>query len=171
VGLAGSASFNSGTYTIQGAGAGVYASSDAFRYVYQSSSGDCSVIARVQSLMNPSVSAKSGVMIRESLAANARCAGIYVTPSSGIQFIWRTNTGSMVSIATKTGLVAPYWVRLNRTGNSFAAYHSSNGTTWTKLSTNKTISMAASAYIGTAVTSGTTSALATAVFTNETTSP
>jgi autotransporter-associated beta strand protein len=171
VGIPGSASFSSGTYTIQGAGAGVYASTDAFRYVYQPSSGDCSVAVRVQSLTNTSVSAKTGVMIRESLAANARCAGVYVTPSSGIQLIWRSTTGSMVSIATKSGLVAPYWVRLNRTGNSFSAYYSSNGSTWTQLSNNKTISMAASTSIGTAITSGTTSAFATGVLTNETVTP
>ena len=171
VGIPGSASFSSGTYTIQGAGAGVYASTDAFRYVYQPSSGDCSVTARVQSLTNTNVSAKTGVMIRESLAANARCAGVYVTPSSGIQFIWRSTAGSMVSIATKSGLVAPYWVRLNRTGNSFSAYYSGNGTTWTQLSTSKTISMTSGAYIGTAVTSGTTSAFSTGVFTNETATP
>lgn len=171
VGLTGSASFSSGTYTIQGAGAGVYASSDAFRYLYQASSGDCSISARVQSLTNPSVSAKTGVMIRESLAANARCVGIYVTPSSGIQFIWRSTTGSMVSISTKKYLTAPYWVRLTRVGNSFSAYYSGNGTTWTKLGTSKTISMSTSSYIGTAVTSGTSSALSTGVITNETTTP
>ena len=89
-------------------------------------------------------------MIRESLATNARCAGVYVTPSSGIQFIWSTNTGSMVSIATKTGLVAPYWVRVTRTGNTFRAFYSSNGITWTQLSNNKNISMATSPYIGVA---------------------
>ena len=110
-------------------------------------------------------------MIRESLAANARCAGVYVTPSSGIQFIWRSTAGSMVSIATKSGLAAPYWVRLTRTGNTFRAFYSSNGTTWTQLSNNKTISMATSAHIGTAVTSGTTSALSTGVLTNETATP
>ena len=160
-----------GTYTIRGAGAGVYASSDAFRYVYQNSSGDCDIRIRVQSLTNPSVSAKAGVMIRETLAANSRCAGVYVTPTSGIQFIWRSNAGSMVSISTKSGLTAPYWVRLNRTGNTFKAYYSATGSTWTQLGNGKSITMASAAYIGTPVTSGTTSALSTAVFTNETTTP
>jgi regulation of enolase protein 1 (concanavalin A-like superfamily) len=171
VGLAGSANWDAGTYTISGSGAGVYASSDAFRYVYQPSNGDCSITVRVQSLTNTTVSAKTGVMIRESLAANARCAGVYVTPSSGIQFIWRSTAGSMVSIATKTGLVAPYWVRITRTGNTFKAFYSSNSSSWTQLSTNKSISMAASSYLGTAVTSGTTSASSTGVITNESAVP
>ena len=77
----------------------------------------------------------------------------------------------MVSIATKSGLAAPYWVRLTRTGNTFRAFYSSNGTTWIQLSNNKTISMASSPNIGFATTSGTTSALSTGVLTNEAVTP
>jgi autotransporter-associated beta strand protein len=171
VGIAGSASATSGVYTVNGSGTGVYASSDQFRMVYQNSSGDCQLIARVNSLTAPSTSAKTGVMIRESLAANARCAGVYVTPSSGVQFIWRTSTGSMVSIATATGITAPRWVRIQRVGNSFRAFHSANGSTWTQFGGNKTISMATSAYLGQAVTSGTNSALSTGVFSSVTATP
>lgn len=171
VGIAGSASAASGVYTVNGSGTGVYASSDQFRMVYQTSSGDCQIIARVGSLTAPSASAKTGVMIRESLATNARCAGVYVTPSSGVQFIWRTTAGSMVSIATATGLTAPRWVRLQRVGNSYRAYHSANGSTWTQFGGNKTISMATNAYIGQAVTSGTNSALSTGVFSSVTATP
>ena len=171
VGLSGSATAINGTYTVKGSGTGVYASTDQFRMVYQTSSGDCDMIARVDSLTNPSVSAKAGVMIRESLATNARCAGVYVTPSSGVQFIWRTTAGSMPSIATVAGLTAPRWVRIQRVGNSFKAYYSANGTTWTQFGGSKTISMATSAYLGQAVTSGTNSALCTGVFTNLSATP
>ena len=171
VSIAGSASAVNGIYTVNGSGTGVYASSDQFRMVYQNSSGDCQLIARVDSLTAPSVSAKTGVMIRESLAANARCAGVYVTPSSGVQFIWRTSAGSMVSIATATGLTAPRWVRIQRVGNSFRAFHSANGSIWTQFGGNKTISMATNAYLGQAVTSGTNSALCTGVFSSVTATP
>jgi regulation of enolase protein 1 (concanavalin A-like superfamily) len=171
VGIAGSASATNGVYTVNGSGTGVYASSDQFRMVYQNSSGDCDIRARVDSMTAPSVSAKAGVMIRESLAANSRCAGIYVTPSSGVQFIWRTSTGSMVSIATVSGLTAPRWVRMQRVGNSFRAYYSANGSTWTQFGGNKTISMAANAYLGQAVTSGTNTSLCTGVFDNVVATP
>lgn len=164
VGLAGSATTINSIYTVRGSGTGVYASTDQCRMVYQTCSGDCDMIARVDSLTNPSVSAKVGVMIRESLATNARCAGVYVTPTSGVQFIWRTTAGSMPSIATVTGLTAPRWVRIQRVGSSFRAYHSTNGTTWTQFGGNKTISMSTNAIMGQVVTSGTNSALATGVF-------
>jgi hypothetical protein len=166
VGITGSASAVNGTYTVNGSGTGVYASSDQFRMVYQNSSGDCDIRARVDSMTAPSASAKAGVMIRESLAANSRCAGVYVTPSSGVQFIWRTTAGSMVSIATVSGLTAPRWVRMQRVGNSFRAYHSSNGSTWTQFGGNKTISMATGAFLGQAVTSGTNSSLCTGTLSN-----
>jgi autotransporter-associated beta strand protein len=171
VGISGSATAINGTYTVKGSGTGVYASTDQFRMVYQNSSGDCDMIARVDNLTNPSVSAKAGVMIRESLATNARCAGVYVTPSSGVQFIWRTTAGSMPSIATVATLTAPQWVRIQRVGNSFKAYYSANGTTWTQFGGNKTISMATSAYMGQTVTSGTNSSLCTGVFSNVTAAP
>lgn len=164
VGLAGSATSINGIYTVRGSGTGVYASTDQCRMVYQTSSGDCDMIVRVDSLTNPSVSAKVGVMIRESLAANARCAGVYVTPSSGVQLIWRSTAGSMVSISTVTGITAPRWVRIQRVGNSFRGYHSTNGITWTQFGGNKTISMSTNAIMGQVVTSGTNTALATGVF-------
>ncbi len=171
VGIAGSASAMSGVYTVNGSGTGVYASSDKFRMVYQNSTGDCQLIARVDSLTAASTSAKAGVMIRESLSANSRCAGVYVTPTSGVQFIWRTSTGSMVKIATAPGITAPRWVRIQRVGNSFRAFHSANGSNWTQFGGNKTISMSTSTYLGQAVTSGTNSAPSTGVFSNVTATP
>jgi autotransporter-associated beta strand protein len=171
VAIAGSESFANGVFTIIGSGTGVYASSDQFHMVYQNSSGDCDISVRVNSLTTPSVSAKAGVMIRESFAANSRCAGLYVTPSAGVQFIWRTTTGNMVSIATVSGLTAPYWVRLQRVGNSFRAFRSADGTNWTQFGGNKTISMSSNAYIGQAVTSGTNSATCTGVISNVSVTP
>jgi aryl-phospho-beta-D-glucosidase BglC (GH1 family) len=170
-GLAGSALHNAGTFTIAGAGAGITGSADACRYVYQTATGDCDVIVRVQSLTNTGSNAKAGVMIRESLAANAREAGVWVTPTSGIQFTRRTSTGGSTSVTSSSGKIAPYWVRLTRTGNTFRAFMSTNGTTWTQLGKNTNISMATSTSIGFAVTSGSTATLCTGVLTNTAVTP
>ncbi|MFM2296441.1 MAG: hypothetical protein RL117_148 [Verrucomicrobiota bacterium] len=164
VGIVGSATATNGVYTVRGSGAGVYASTDQFRMVYQNSSGDCDIIARVDSMTTSSAGTKVGVMVRESLAANARCAGVYATPSSGVQFIWRTSTGTMVNIATVSGLTVPRFVRMQRVGNSFRAYHSTNGTSWTQFGGSKTISMTTNALMGQVVTSGTNSSIGTGVF-------
>ena len=171
VGLAGSAAHNAGTFTLAGAGAGITGSADAGRFVYQTASGDCDIIVRVQSLTNTGTNAKAGVMIRETLAANAREAGVWVTPSSGIQFTRRTSTGGTTAVTSSTGKVAPYRVRLTRSGNTFKAFMSTNGTTWTQLGKNTNISMATTTYIGIATTSGTTATLCTGVLTNVTATP
>ena len=62
----------------------------------------------------------------------------------------------------------PYWVRLVRSGNTFTAYRSSNGTTWTALGSPVTIPMGSSVFIGLAVTSFSNSALNTSTFSNVT---
>ena len=170
-GLTGSASQNAGTFTIVGAGAGITGSADACRYMYQTASGDCDVTVRIQSMTNTGANAKAGVMIRETLAANAREAGVWVTPSSGIHFTRRTSPGGSTSVTTSNGKAAPYWVRLTRSGNTFRAFLSTNGTTWTQLGKNTSISMTSSTFIGIAVTSGTTATLCTSVITNQKTTP
>jgi autotransporter-associated beta strand protein len=171
VGLAGSVVFNSGTFTQQAAGAGITGTTDACHFIYQTGTGDCSVTVRVQSMTNTGSGAKVGVMIRESLAANARAAGVWVSPSSGILFTRRTTAGGTTAVSSSTGKAAPYWVRITRTGSTFRAFYSSNGTSWTQFGNNRTISMASTTYIGVATTSGSTATLCTGVMTNLTATP
>jgi regulation of enolase protein 1 (concanavalin A-like superfamily) len=171
VGLAGSALFNTGTYTLTGAGTGISGTADACRFVYQMGSGDCSVTVRVQSLNNTGSGAKVGVMIRESLAANARTAGVWVSPANGILFTRRTSTGGNTSVTASTNKTAPYWVRITRTGNTFRAFFSTNGTSWTQFGSNVNISMSSTTSIGIATTSGTRTSLCTGVMTNESVTP
>ena len=71
VGLAGSASYANGTFTVAGAGQGTFfTSSDGFHFVYQPLSGDGTMVARVVSLQGSSA-AQAGIMIRETLSAGA----------------------------------------------------------------------------------------------------
>ena len=169
VGLTGSATYSAGSYTLAGAGAGITGTADACRFAYQTASGDCDIIVRVQSLTG--TVSKAGVMIRETLSANSREAGVWITPASGAQFTLRTSAGGSTSVTSSTGKVAPYWVRLTRSGNSFKAFMSANGSTWTQLGKNTNIPMAASTYIGLAVTSGSTATLCTGVMTNDAVTP
>jgi hypothetical protein len=173
VGLAGSGNYSNGTFTITGAGTNIAGAADSFRFVYQASSADCSNTVRVATLQNTSSNAncKAGVMIRESLNSNAREAGVWVTPSSGIIYTYRTSTGGATSTNASAGKTAPYWVRIARTSNSFKAYYSTNGTAWTQLGSTTTISMSSSAYIGMGLESGVTNTLNKATMDNTTTVP
>lgn len=165
VGVAGSASYQGNTFTVKGSGVDIWSNADSFRYVYQPLNGDGEITARVASQQNTDGWALAGVMIRETLNANSREAIAAVTPSNGASFTWRAKTGNSSSYADGNTASAPYWVRLNRTGNFFTAYKSTNGTTWTQYA-KKSISMGSSAYVGLAVTSHNNSTLATDTFDN-----
>jgi len=170
VGLAGSASDTNGVFTVTGAGTDIQGTADAFRFVSLSVSGDCTITARVTSLQNIDPWSKAGVMIRESLATNSANAFVGITPGNGVTWQYRSTTGGRTSYNKTTGLTAPYWLRMVRSGNTFTGYQSADGVTWTQQGTT-TITMASTVYIGLAITSHTASSLCTATFDNVTVPP
>src|SRR3989475_4680914 len=164
VGLAGSANYANGTFTVAGAGQGTFfTSSDAFHFVYQSLTGDGTMVARVMSLQGSA--AQAGIMVRETLNAGAN--HVYVFDySSTIYMTERTSTGASSSYQSLGSGALPYWIKLARSGNAFTMYSSADGVNWLQLGTSQTVSMAQNAYVGLAVSSRTTSSLATANFDN-----
>ena len=165
VGLTGSAAYNNATFTVSGSGADIESTADAFNYVYQSSSGDCEVRARVVSVQNTDPWAKAGVMIRESLAAGAMNAAVLVTASNGVTFQTRTATSAATTSTVIPGVGAAAWVRLVRTGtNNFSGYYSADGSNWTQIGTTISLTMSNSALAGLAVTAHNNALLNTATF-------
>jgi regulation of enolase protein 1 (concanavalin A-like superfamily) len=167
VGVVGSASESSGTFTVSGSGADIWNTSDAFRFVSGTLTGDGEIRARVTSQTNTNSWAKAGVMIRESTAAGSTHAMVVITPGNGFAFQYRSTTGGTSSHVAGPALnAAPNnWVRLSRSGTLLTAYVSANGNTWTQVGT-VSISMAASVSAGLAVTSHNNSVLSTATFDN-----
>jgi regulation of enolase protein 1 (concanavalin A-like superfamily) len=163
--VTGSASVASGTWTLDGGGANVYSTSDQFRFAYQTATGDLDIRVRVASVENANEWSKAGLMIRESLSANARNAFMLVSPEESSGFQARTTTGGSTTWTSGGSLLAPVWLRLVRQGNQFTGYLSTNGTSWTTTG-SATISMAAGVYVGLAVTSRDDTTSATATFTN-----
>jgi fibronectin type 3 domain-containing protein/regulation of enolase protein 1 (concanavalin A-like superfamily) len=171
VGLAGSAMYSNSIYTVTGSGADTWGASDQFRYVYQTGGTNCSITAQVLTMTtNSSAAAKGGVMVRESLATNSVMCEMQMTALNGAENLWRASTGGNVTGVSTAGLHAPYWVRITRAGSKFTSYRSSDGITWTPVSTN-TITMASSVNVGLFVCSHNNSALCTATFTNVVASP
>src|SRR5438477_11471440 len=154
VGTPGQASFLEGTFIERGSGADIGGSADAFHYIYQPLSGDGKIVARIATQKNSDPSAKAGVMIRETLAAGSKYAAVVITPSNAIVFQRRTAINGTTASTTATGpqFVAPYWLKLTRTGNSLASYYSSDGVTWTS-GGSASVTMGSSVFIGLAVTS------------------
>jgi len=165
VGVAGSAAFDGTTFSVAGAGADVWGTADAFHFAYQSMTGDGRIIARVASLQNTNVWAKAGVMIRETLDPGSAHAFMIESFSKGLAFQRRTATGG-ISTATSGALAAaPYWVRLDRVGNTFTGYQSTDGVMWTVVGSD-TIPMAATVLVGLGATSHNIASAQTATFDN-----
>ncbi|HEY6251648.1 MAG TPA: IPT/TIG domain-containing protein, partial [Candidatus Angelobacter sp.] len=171
VGVTGSGSYANGTFTVQGAGAQIYGSSDAFHFVYQSLSGDWVIVARIVSVTGSANYGAAGVMIRETLDAAARNAKTADWPAYGFYFDLRTTPGGGTSEPGSVSVAAPYWVKVSRSGSNVSSYVSANGASWTQLGSTQTMSMAQNVYVGLAVTSGSTSSAATAAFDNVSISP
>ncbi len=165
VGAAGSASYSNGVFTVAGAGADIWGTADAFRYVYQGTSGDAQIVARVASIQNTNTYAKAGVMLRESLAAGAAHVILDVKPDGSVEFMTRSASNGSTTFLGSASQAQPTWLKLARSGSTVTGYVSSNGSTWTTVGST-TISIASSAYTGFLVNSHNTGALNTSTFDN-----
>jgi len=163
VGAAGFANHESGTFTVKGAGADVWGSEDAFRFVHQKLTGDGDIVARVASVENVAAWVKAGVMIRATLDANSAHAFMVVSAAKGLAFQRRTQAGAITTNTSGGAGTAPKWVKLSRHGSRVTASTSSNGTTWTVVGED-TIALGSTAYVGLAVSSHDATRTATAVF-------
>jgi len=164
-GVAGSASYANNVFTVNGAGTQIYGTTDGFHYVYQPLSGDGAIIARLVSVQGGSGYVTAGVMIRETLNAgstNAKTADW--AAYRAIYFDVRTTTGGSTFELGSVGVTLPYWMKVSRSGSAFSSYTSLDGVNWTQLGTSQTITMGQNVYVGLAVNSGTSTALATATF-------
>jgi hypothetical protein len=162
-----------GNITLSGGGADIWNAADEFRFAFKPLTGNGTMVAKVDSLVNTDPWAKAGVMIRESLEPGARFAAVYATPGSGVRYQARLlNAGAAVSDTAvitpeQTALRTPVWVKIERTGSTFNGYYSTNGVQWTAMTWNpQTINMATSVYIGLAATSHNVNAVTTAEFSN-----
>jgi hypothetical protein len=161
-----------GAYTLAAAGSGIPSTGnpDDFYFLNTAVTGDVTITARLVSVQNVNGSnSRAGVMIRNSLSADAISAFCGINSLSSGRWIYRATaaTNSANSQAT-AGL--PYWVRLIRSGNTFTAqFAPDNGGTpgaFTTAGTEQTLTMGNSVFVGLAATSGSTTNAGNAVFDN-----
>lgn len=163
---AGSQSFdpNSATWTIVAGGADITGYSDQFRYVWQTLTGDGAVIAHVASQTNTSSGAKAGVMFRVSSDPAAPNYAVVVSPGQGTKVqVRKTQGGNTSKLANPAG-TTPAWLKIARSGSTFTAYTSADGTTWTLIpGSTITLSLGGTLLAGLAATSHNSGALCTVV--------
>lgn len=159
-----------------GFGGDIWGTSDLGRFVYKSLTGDGTIVARVESLVNTDPWAKAGVMIRQDLEATSRWAMILASPGHGVHFQARPTNGGACTTDTiltlpaeQTSAQIPVWIKLERKGDLFNGYYatSETPTTWTPMAWNpQTISMTSVTYIGPAVSSHVAGVTTQAEFSN-----
>ncbi len=161
----------SGTIIMGAAGADIWNAADEFRFAYKPLNGDGSIVAYVESVANTNAWAKGGVMIRETLDAGSTFAAVYATPGNGCRYQGRLATDAAavsdtaVATAEQIAMTTPYWVKIERVGNAFNGYYSTDGENWASMSWNpQMIAMAPNVYIGLALTSHAAGVLASAEF-------
>jgi regulation of enolase protein 1 (concanavalin A-like superfamily) len=164
VGVSGSGTVSGTDATVIGAGADIWDSSDAFRYVYRPWTGDGQIVVRVDGVSSTHPWSKAGVMFRETLSTNSPNLFAYLTPSNGVGFQARGTAGGATNFTGGPWWVsAPYWLKLTRSGNTFTAHTSADGISWIAIG-SASVPMASSIYVGLAVTSHTTAQTNTAKF-------
>ncbi|HVQ15561.1 MAG TPA: N,N-dimethylformamidase beta subunit family domain-containing protein, partial [Vicinamibacterales bacterium] len=159
------------SFTLNGAGREMSRTDDAMYYAYQMLSGDGQITVRLNALQH-FWNNRAGVMIRESLAPNARYAALVSRPTLSASIVFegaelrvRTSTGAMAQQVGSRDQAMPNWLRLARTGNTFSAFISADGSNWLPVAT-ATVAMNTSVLIGASVASAQYGVWTTASFDN-----
>jgi regulation of enolase protein 1 (concanavalin A-like superfamily) len=161
-------SFANGTFTIDGGGTGMTGTADAFYFIHVPVSGDRTVTALVN-FASSSSNARAGVMIRQGLATGSAHASTLFKPAGSNQQIFTvrsTSNGSTSTTAVTSG--SPFWLRIQRTGNTFRSFRSSNGTSWSQIGSDTTVTLNDPVELGLAVASGSSGGTARAFISNVT---
>lgn len=127
---------------------------DSMRFFYQPITGDFQITARLNYLSATGVNVRAGVMVRESITAKAPMNALLLSNSLACSRYSRTSSNSGGVLATPS-VYAPsttHWLRITRTGTTYASEQSANGTTWAPAATSISIpAINATAYVGLAM--------------------
>jgi hypothetical protein len=104
-------------------------------------------------------------MLRQSTDPSAPFYTVVVTPQRGVFVLKRaTQGGGVTTVASLAGTVSVY-LQVQRNGNTYTAYTSSDGSTWTLIpGSSVTLNLTGTVLAGMAVTSHTVSKVNTATF-------
>ena|ERR1051326_3967959 len=166
-------------------GADIWEKSDQFHFLYKQLSGDFDIAVRVESFMPAHLYSKAGLMVRESLsAASPHLMFLVFSDNSprnnnlgAYEMQFRSVPGGdcqaiypAVKPPAPPEFPAAYpnsWLRVQRSGNQFSAFASTNGKAW-KVYGVQTLKLPSVVHVGPALTSHNPETAATAWFRNYT---
>jgi regulation of enolase protein 1 (concanavalin A-like superfamily) len=169
VGPQGSGTYSNGRFAIQGSGADIWGTADAFQFTAQRFDfgfEDPEIVARVTAVQNTDPFAKAGLMMRGNRDAASPYVILDVKPDGEAEFMTRPAAG--VSTMYVAGAVPglPVWLRLTRRGSIFTGAVSTDGSTWTEVGSATASLPVSRSYGGLAVTSHDATALNQSIFDN-----
>lgn len=167
--------------------------SDSFHFFNKAAkNGDVSVEMFVKDFTGSGLHdwAKGGLMLRDSLNADAKHVSLFVTGSNGLANLWRSNSGGESEIYNKKDLsgsrkllepprpksrvtrrptprpthafpIRDVWLKITKTGSTVQSYFKRKyDSTWTQFGSDKKLSFSGTFFYGIAVTSHDTSKIA-----------
>lgn len=163
VGVPGTGNFSATSGEIQGSGADIWGTADAFYFFRQWWTADGTATVRVQSLEPTHRWAKLGLMFRETSDPRSRHVMLIVSANAGLAMQYRGQFGGASTNVALTPGAAPEWLRLHRSGNTFIGYASEDGRTWRTVG-SLTLPLDLDTFAGVAITSHDNTTLASGVF-------
>jgi hypothetical protein len=146
------------------AGAGILVGeTDSCRYLYQPLSADGAIKVRVDRVGFTGSDARVGVMIRENLTSDSRCAFLGLSPDGLFHWQSRAATGAALTDRSMWGGSSPVWLRVVRHGDLIVGLVSRNGTSWSTIGV-MSLPMAPNVHIGLVSASGALDRLNTSTF-------
>ncbi len=154
-----------GDWEVNGSATGLGGTADSLVFENEMVSGDFRALVNIRDLAG-GTSPQAGLLVRESLNADARTVAIATDSSTAYQIGERTTTGGAFSWATLTSSYSypDAWVLLERQGDDIHVAVSSDGVTFVEEDVITLSSLASDVYVGVYSTSGSTSTTARAVF-------
>jgi hypothetical protein len=128
-------------------GTNILGNGDSFHFVYKPVRGKSQLVSRILRVPLTDPWASAGLMMRESLAADAACVSLSATAGRGGLFGVRERKGNEMAISLDRALAVPCWLKLKRDGDVFTALRSTNGKQWW-LVARQTLPMAEEIYVG-----------------------
>jgi hypothetical protein len=125
-------------YALTARGSDIWGVGDAFAYFWTGTAAeppDTTIIARVVSIDNTHEWAKSGLMFRESFDPGGKHVFLMVTPGKGLSLQYRAQISGQSAVAASAPGVAPRWLKLQRSGNTFTASYSIDGVSFVQFGT------------------------------------
>src|SRR5436305_12206884 len=155
----------SGDYRITGGAANIWASTDAFHFVWKRLSGDVTLTADVQfSGAGAAAHRKAVLMIRQGLEADSPYADVALHGDGLTSLQFRPTTGAITQ-EIRSPLTAPLRIRIERRGEQFTIYAGKPGEELKSTGT-AIVALKDPVYAGLGVCSHNTDNLETAVFFN-----